>query len=411
MATGRLNQTETRQQYFQQTILLNLHYWREWVAHHLDDTVAADQEQHNIVKAITFALEFGQPAWSSVCELIEQFAPYMERRGYWNRWQRILRQALTIAERCEDKAGLATMYALLARLLSRQSLDKEAIAMYRRALRLARQMDDGGYGVARACTNLGYLYIDQGQWWRAEMLCKEALSRFEQLDNDHGRAHTENHLGILCTYQGQFKVAQEYLQRACVLWQKNRDMHGLIHGYNNLGRVFNEMAMFNRAVPYFEQAIDLAQQLGEEALVGRFYMNLGIAYRSMGKRNQAMACYQTAQLIFQQSSNLFRQAKVLDNLGWLYIDQQHWGKAEEHFQAALQAWRQQQNRYAELQTLIFLVEFELARAMPQRVGGWLKQANQLVASYSGVKQYQPLLARLERVRGRVAAVHQGESSG
>ncbi len=90
----------------------------------------------------------------------------MERRGYWETWSQLLERAVSIARQAKDTNSAITLSALLGRLLQRQSYLVQAIIQYRRVIRLAREV---GYEfeVARACTNLAYLYIEHGHWWRA----------------------------------------------------------------------------------------------------------------------------------------------------------------------------------------------------------------------------------------------------
>ncbi|MEZ4869542.1 MAG: hypothetical protein R3C14_49920 [Caldilineaceae bacterium] len=94
------------------------------------------------------------------------------------------------AQRTKDVGGETTLSALLAKLCQRQSRPQETVLYYRRVIRLAVQSDNR-YEEARACSNLGYRFIDQGHWWRSEVLSCHALAIFEELASQHGRAHTQ----------------------------------------------------------------------------------------------------------------------------------------------------------------------------------------------------------------------------
>ena len=237
MAVVSLIDNQSRTKFFHETVVRNLEFWLDW----LDEVKDADievlfYERNNIVRAIIFALELGAPAWLLTRQLVTTFSPYMERRGQWDTWSRILRQSVHNADKLEDMPGIATLSTLLARLLFWQNRFRESTSYYRRAIKRARQIADP-FIEARACSNLGYYYTEHGCWDRAKVLCCYALALFEQINSDHGRAHTENHLGILYTWQQEWAKAQLHLERACAIWQKMGDDFGLMNGYNNLGRL------------------------------------------------------------------------------------------------------------------------------------------------------------------------------
>jgi Flp pilus assembly protein TadD len=98
----------------------------------------------------------------------------MERRGLWNVWNSMLRRAIQMADFVGDEVASVNLSALLARLLFQQSYFTEASHTYRQTIRLARKTRDK-FNEARACSNLGYYYAENGQWYRAEVLCCYAL--------------------------------------------------------------------------------------------------------------------------------------------------------------------------------------------------------------------------------------------
>ena len=170
-------------------------YWSVHPAIKRVEITTLDQDREAILKAITLGLKY-DPAWTTVSALIIDFTPYMERRGHWHAWNTVLQMAITAAIEHDDLDRQITLTALLARLYQRQSDPKQTIYHYRRVIQLARQTGNR-FEEARACSNLGFLFIDEGRWWRSEVLSQYALGIFEELESDHGRAHTHNHLGVL----------------------------------------------------------------------------------------------------------------------------------------------------------------------------------------------------------------------
>jgi tetratricopeptide (TPR) repeat protein len=396
MAVSVLTDSQTPADFFRRRILLNTQYWRNYIGDKAKDIAVLDGERELIIKAITFALDLTD-AWPLVYDLLISFAPYMERRGYWEIWNHVLRRAVQVAECNGNDAQVVSLSALLARLLLRQSYFKEAVNYYRRTIRSARQIGDH-FNEARACSNLGYHYVDKGHWYRAEVLCCHALSLFEEMDSDHGRAHTENHLGLLYIWLGLWDQAHRRLERACAIWQAMGDQHGLMHGFVNLGLLHVKMGHPTQALAYSTKALHQAEITGEELELGKIYMNMGLAYVLQGEFNQAKKYTYQAETIFQRFLNMPGLADVRENWGVIYLAQQKWPKAIEYLESALQTWQALNNRHDELQTIIHLGNCELTRGNHRQAKVWLKKAEHLLSQYPYAGKYCQLQLQIENFR-------------
>ncbi len=398
MAVITLNDDNSRTQFFHETVLLNLTYWQDWLNEINDtDIKALDDKRTGIVRAILFALDLGEIAWPLIYQLVNAFSPYMERRGHWNIWHRILQRAIDMANLVVDSPGAINLSILLARLLSQQSQFKEACHTYRQTIRLTRRAGDR-YNEARACSNLGYYYAEIGQWYRAEVLCCHALKIFEQIDSDHGRAHTENHLGCLYTRQELWPKAKQHLERACSLWQTTDDKHGLMRGYINLSLLYVDTDYPAEALTALKRAMDYAQYTGDELTTGTIYMNMGFSYRLKKEYTEAETCIQQAQTIFQRHSYILGLALVQDNLGLIYLEQQHWPMAERHLRTALKSWDTLDRKYNKILTIIYLTRLKLEQGNLQEGHKWLAKAEQLLVDYDSRKQYRAYWLQVNELR-------------
>ena len=398
MAIVNLTDKQSRTQFFHETVLLNLKYWQTWLAETQEtDLESLDGEWDGIVRAILFAFELERATWPLTHPLITTFSPYMERRGFWDVWNSVLRRAIQMAELVGDEAGLVNLAALLGRLLFQQSRFKEAGRYYRQTIRKARQTGDR-FNEARACSNLGYYYAENGQWYRAELLCCHALDIFEHIDSDHGRAHTENHLGCLYTRQERWPEAEQHLTRACAIWQQMGDKHGLMRGYINLSLLYVDTGRPEAALASLNQALDYAQLTGDELTMGTIYLNIGFACRLKQAYAEAESYIRQAETIFQGRSHASGLALVQDNLGLIYLEQRQWPAAELHLKTALTAWRNLASRYHEIQVMAYLAQYELARGNRHQSRGWLDQAEQLLDRYDGAKRFRSHRAQLNKLR-------------
>lgn len=168
---------EERRNALQPVVRHSLNYWANQEAVQAVAVTILDQERDGILQTLFFGLEMAE-VWPLVKALVIAFTPYMERRGHWEIWNRLLSQAIERAQGIHDSEGELTLMSLLARLYQRQSRPKEVAYYYRRVIHRARQRGSR-FETARACSNLGYLYIDEGHWWRSEVLGCYALQIFK----------------------------------------------------------------------------------------------------------------------------------------------------------------------------------------------------------------------------------------
>jgi tetratricopeptide (TPR) repeat protein len=385
MEDAILIDNQSRTDFFRQVVLTNLDYWREQLADEMSDLTALNRDRANILTAISFGFDVAE-AWPAVYDLVITFSRYMEKSGFWDIWLTVLQRALAIARRDADRSAEVDLLALLARLSQRQSHFQSAIAYYRSTIRLAHQLGDD-YNIGRACTNLGYLYIEQGHWYRAEVLCQYALDIFDRIDNAHGRAHTENHLGVLRTRQCRWQAAQQHFERACALWKARDDHHGLMYGLMNLGVLYIYIECADKVLDYSKQALQQAKLAGEELESATVTMNIGIGYRLQGALSQAATYTRQAETIFRRFSHRLGLALVLDNWGLIYLRGQNWVEAEGYFNAALTAWRNLDNRYGEIRVMVYLVEADLVRGDQKQAHTRLSQVEHMLRTYDPGERY------------------------
>ena len=184
-------------------------------------TKLPDEERVQACHILDFGLRATE-SWPSTSVLMVALASYMERSGQWESWQQFLERAIATAQRLGDTDHEITLTALLARLYQRRGDASVMVRAYRRVIRLARRYGNR-YELARACSNLGFHFIEQGYLWRAEQLNYYALTTFTELQSNHGRAHTHNHLGILLTRQYEWAKAESAVRsRVRGKWSKFR---------------------------------------------------------------------------------------------------------------------------------------------------------------------------------------------
>ncbi|MEM7342673.1 MAG: tetratricopeptide repeat protein [Chloroflexota bacterium] len=360
---------------FETHITRVVQHWHNHAAIEAVDVAVLEPAQESILKSISLAFSLSD-LWPTLGTLIIGFSPYMERRGLWGEWNPVLLQAISTAQQRNDVDGEITLSALLARLYQRQSKPKDVIRHYRRVIRLARKAENR-YELARACSNLGYAYIDEGRWWRSEVLCCQALEIFEDLDSDHGRAHTHNHLGVLYTKKNVWIKAENHLNEACRFWQRMDDSFGLIYGLDNKGLLYMNMELPQKAIEHLEQALLIAQQTQIETEISKIWNNLGRANQKADHFSKAEDYLKKAEKTFRKNANHLDLARVWHNLGWLYFNMNKWLDAEAYFTEALKAYQNLENSHEEIIIIEDLIMCETSRQNWSKASRHLKYLEQI----------------------------------
>ena len=385
--------------FFHAGIQRNLQYWQDWLNHLEGASAAIDEERDNILRAIAFAFTPSE-TWQAVYNLVMLFSPYMERQGFWQTWSQLLEQAVSAARRVADQVGEANLLIKQALMFQRQNRFQEAVAYYREALVQARHIQDD-YLIARVLTNLGYLYTESGYWHRAEILCCRALVIFQQCGRPYGWAHAENHLGILYTRMGLWTQAEDHLEEACSIWKRSRDDHGLLRGYINFSLLYLSREQPEQALMYLERALEQADRTSDMVERGVIYSNMAIAHRLLGDLPMSEKLNRQAERVYQQQSNLAGMARVWGNLGILYIQQSDWPAAASYLDRSLKTWQSLGSRLGEIESLLGLIEYELARNQPQPGLQRLMEVEALLRSIGGAGRNHPYQERVEDYRRRL----------
>lgn len=396
MAAGILSSDlniQDNQQVFRQMAENNLRYWRRKTKDFLANPAMLDAEHGTLVRGLTFALDVNN-LWEESQPLIVDLSPLMGRRGHWLVWETLLRKAMHTAGRVGDPYHEAAMSALLGLTLQQRSEIREAIKQYRTTIRLSRSAGNQ-FALARACTNLGYIYCEQGFWYRSEVLCRRALAIFEQLGNAYGTAHTHNHLGFLYTRQAKEDQAHHHFEQAFEIWQENDDRHSIMRGLINLGVLQNQEGQFEQAKASFLQAREIGEAVGDESHTGFILSGLTYSCQKMGDLKAAESYALEADKLFRNSPNIEPMAVVWCNLGIIYTKLRQWQDTEYYLKAALEQACKIRSVYLQLEVLIAQIRYALARGMGAEARDRLEQLRACIRQNPQYNQYEGELRQLK----------------
>lgn len=334
------------------TIITNtVHYWLDTLAADTTQARLAEEDFYGVTRTIEAAVALGDPdLWSLAMDLTMAIQSHMQRYGHWIEWDRFLQYLIAHARHLGDRKSEASLLVVRAYVWLQQSDRRAAIRCYRDAWLLYRELDDSR-GLATTYSNLGYLYITLGHFWRAEVLNTRAVALFTRLGDTRRLAYTVNHLGIAALQQQRWEEAEIHLSRARKLMEETEDRRGLAIALHNLGNLHERTGNLEAALVYGQQAIELYRALDDRPAVAAVLMNIGNIYRRQSDHLRARDTYSQAETVLQDVGNTLDLARVRHNLGMTYTLLKEWTEAEHCFRRALEHWDLEEDPLNQANTL------------------------------------------------------------
>lgn len=282
----------------------------------------------------------------ALADILHILAIIQWNQGRYAQAEPLTRRALAIRERVlgTDHPQVADCYNHLGIIVLRQGRPAEAEAMYRRALAIYEHaLGTGHLLYANPLANLGLLYHDQGRYAEAEPLFRQALAISE---NHLGRQHPYvalefQHLGECYCLQGRYAEAEPLFQRALEIYEQalEADHPWKAYPLNGLADVYLAQGRCAEAEPLFQQALAIREQrLGpDHRLVADSLHGLAMCCLKRERYEEAESFLQRALAIRERTlgPNHWRTALTLDGLAQLAECRQQYAEALSLYRRAL----------------------------------------------------------------------------
>ncbi len=323
---------------FRQATARGAQIWLDFIRGlaHLDQAgrlAAFNLEYANIEKALGLTLH-DPVAWPVASELIAALWPYVEARGFWQRWQDILEQALSMARQCRTAGVEADLLGQYGSLMGYLSDYARAVTCFEEALQLYRDLDNLP-GIASIQLELGEAYANVTRYEDALAACRQAASRFEELDDvlHLGRAH--NTWGVVYKEMRNWEEALPHLRSALALAEQSDDLLGKAQACNNLGNVHRQLEKFTEASAYFDEAIQFYEAIGNVQRLTTARLNQAIIWHEQGDSARALVLYRQASPVIRQLRDRAWLARIANNEGVFMVNLGWAEEAEEAFREAV----------------------------------------------------------------------------
>ena len=200
-------------------------------------------------------------------------------------------------------------------------------------------------GVAACLLGLGDICKNKGEPANALKFYIKSLKIFEREKNLFEIAKLYNNIGFMNINQGAIKKGIAFYQKSLKIKEKIGDKFSIAASLNNLGYVYRHQGETDLALEYYEKALKTVLELEFKRGIAICLNNIGSIHQERQKLNKALDYYEKSLNVIIEMGNKAEQAKILVNIGSIYADQRNSKKALEYYQKTLSILESSSNKW------------------------------------------------------------------
>ncbi len=250
--------------------------------------------------------------------------------------------------RIADTLHYVTARLQMAKILTRQSRNHEAVAMYRELLHTIDGTSQRGvagwlqYWLAQSEMNLG-------NFRSADSVLRSSINNYDQAGDIQGKLGSMQLLGEVYLILGKNARAYEiffesYKKRHFVKGTVRR-LHFLAQYHLNMGRIFFNTTNYPKALEEFDTVEKLVDRYKFHDIEAENYVAIGRTKFKMQHYDEALALYEKAYSIQLNRKNIYDAAMILNNIGGVYQMQGKYKLAVSTYRRALTSNRNIGNKF------------------------------------------------------------------
>lgn len=272
-----------------------------------------------------------------------------------------------------------------------------ALAFGEEARVLAERIEDRK-GLADAHNNLGFLALNQGHLDRATAELDTALQLFTAIGNPAYLAVVRSNLGWLAERKGDRVGTLREFQEALKQAELAQDTSSVAVILYNIGTTYNKMEEHGRARALFQRALVMERTMDRPDKQAMCLMGIGNTFRSEEAVEQALAHYAQAGPIFRRIGDQVGCGLVEENTGGLY-EKSDPARALRHYRQAMKEYEAIHSGGDLAYILLSIGSMQQALGHFAQADSSFRAGTRLAQAHSGVE----LIMDYERHRAQLAS--------
>jgi CHAT domain-containing protein/tetratricopeptide (TPR) repeat protein len=222
---------------------------------------------------------------------------------------------------------------------------------------------------AKLWSTEGLIFLESGDYWRAETAFNQAKSFVNQ--DLAERYRIDIGLGETYRYLGRYSLASAILELAT---RQSGDRRDRGRAFNALGDLQVDLGQYSQALERYQRALAERRAIGDQPGIAQSLSSLGCVYRELRQYSDALQSFQDAlALMRRQMPDRTTEMFVLNDLGQTYALMGKPQLALEHFQQALKV-AQGEITTTYVQTLINMGRYYRKQGQPTQAIATYQQA-------------------------------------
>jgi tetratricopeptide (TPR) repeat protein len=359
---------------FVMSIRANVRYWYEYLAGLAErDLWRLDVDGQNLYQAVRYGLGLPETR-PDCCQLIVAASDYVEQRGSWQEWTRILEASLRHGDALLPSVHV-NLLIQIGRLYRRQRQLAAAIGKHRSASEIALALRDPIL-LGRVQMELSLDLLRERRYADAHSFALQAQTTFLR-QNAAMRWIAASHtaLGLIAQGKGEIEEASTHLRRAVANWRRTDRQADLVKSLAYLAQTEQQLKNYAAALLFYQEAADLLDDTPYELDKVLVYNAMGTLSLELGELTEAKRAFRRANSSYlRRSGHAYQRALVAHNLGVTLKREGQLEEAAHHLSYSLEIWRQMEDDVMLARTLGRLGEVEYARGEPERAVSFINQA-------------------------------------
>ncbi|MBL4657638.1 MAG: tetratricopeptide repeat protein [Flavobacteriales bacterium] len=189
--------------------------------------------------------------------------------------------------------------------------------------------------VANIYGNLGYIYMNKGEYKLALEYVIKASKLYMELNDQDGYGNSLTQTGRIYREMGDYELALEFHRKASDIFEKSDDKTGMGLSYDNVGGIYREQGNYESALSFHLKAAKVKEESGDKRGVGYSYDKIGRIYKDQKYYKKALEFHMKAVKFKEESDDKKGLSYTFGEIGNIYGVQGQFAKALKfHFKAA-----------------------------------------------------------------------------
>ncbi|HYR85186.1 MAG TPA: CHAT domain-containing protein [Terriglobia bacterium] len=247
-----------------------------------------------------------------------------------------LQKSLAIYEVAGDKKGTERALNYIGATQRLQSRFDEALESFNRALPISEEIGDR-IQTAVILSNIGIVYRSRGDYQLAMEFYQKSRAISEGLTDKRALKNVLNSIGNVYQAQGSYELALEFYRKSLAICEELNDKDGMQVVLYAIGAVYNFQGRYAEALAYFQKSLKINEELGSAGMrgIGFNLHSIGMLYSRQGRYDQALEYYGKSLKIREELNDKFGTGQTENNIGVVYKSQGLYEQAMEWFQKSL----------------------------------------------------------------------------